>query len=72
MFRILSVLAGTIPPLHACCLPLITTVTWLCAFVFSLGSKMACSVGTKISRRLEAICVVYDSLPSVGVFIVYM
>ena len=27
---------------------------------------MACSAGTKISRRLEAICVVYESSRSVG------
>ena len=32
VFGILSVLAGTIPPLHACCLPLIITVTRLCGF----------------------------------------
>ena len=72
VFRILSVLADTIPPLHVCCLPSITTVTWLCAFVLSSGSGMAYSVGTKISRRLETICVVYESVRSVGVLMVYM
>ena len=32
---------------------------------------MACGVGTKMSRRLEAICVAYESLRSVGVLMVY-
>ena len=69
-FRILFVLAGTIPPLHVCCLPLITTVTWLCAFVLSSSSGMACGAGTKMSKRLEAICVANESLRSVGVLMV--
>ena len=45
--EILSVLAGTIPPLHACCLPLIITVTRLCPLVLSSGSEMAFGVHTK-------------------------
>ena len=53
VFRILSVLAGTIPPLHACCLPLIITVTRLCAFVLSSGSGMACCVRTKSPDDLK-------------------
>ena len=53
----LSVLAGTIPPpLRACCLPLVITVTKftrLCAFVFSSGSGMACGAGTKCPEDLK-------------------
>ena len=53
VFRILSVLAGTIPPLHAYCLSLIITVTRLCAFVLSSGSGMACGVCTKSPDDLK-------------------
>ena len=45
-----------------CCVPLITTVTWLCALVLSSGSGMVSGTGTKMSRRLEAICVANESL----------
>lgn len=41
-----------------------------CAFVLSSGSGMACGAGTKMSRRLDAICVANESLRSVGVFMV--
>ena len=70
VLRILFVLAGTIPPLHVCCVPLITTVTWLCVLVLSSGSGMVCGTGTKMSRRLEAIYVANESLRSVSVLMV--
>ena len=53
VFEILSVLAGTIPPLHAYCLPLIITVTRLCPLVLSSGSGMACGVHTKCPDDLK-------------------